>query len=322
VAAGCRPPIFIERVFDEPGVVRDLLERGAPYHPVQRYFRSDAEYRAQSGRGKGPMIVAPNFRGDWAYERPLLPGAELVLQHEGFRKAAAEIFGSDLVRPHDVYSNLTWQLPFDQGAGHTDVPAFRGIERTNHPTWFLSAMGHSGLFEEERIEIATAVAWFYEGRDGGFSYWPDGPDAPPRIHEGTIHNTAIVGDNDRMYHRVRPVGRREDGLLAGLGLDARLEHDGGDAWAIRQDGDTLATLHFRALRVSLSWKAFVFRDEAQMRSYDEHTHDLTLEDVLDRFASDFAARGERLAEPGESLQDPAFVEQLARAYVHRPTVQG
>lgn len=70
MAAGCRPPIFIEPVFEDPGSVRELLERGAPYPPVQRYFRSAAEYRAQSGQGEGPMIVAPNFRGDWAYERP------------------------------------------------------------------------------------------------------------------------------------------------------------------------------------------------------------------------------------------------------------
>jgi hypothetical protein len=319
VAAGCRPPIYIDRVFEDPAIVRELVERGAPYRPVQRYFRNEAEYRAQSGRGRGPMIVAPNFRGDWAYAKPLLDGAEAVLEHEGFRKAAAELFGGGIVRPHDVYSNLTWQLPFDQGAGHTDVPAFRGIERARYPTWFLSAMGHSGLFERERVEIATAVAWFYEGCDGGFCYWPDGPDAPPRIHEGAIHNTALVGDNDRMYHRVRPVGERTDGLLTGLGLDALLEHDGGDAWAIRQDGETLARFDFRALRISLSWKAFVFRDETAMRSYDEHTDDLTLDDVLERFASDFADRGEAFEHP-ESLQDPAFVEQLAAAYVHGPTV--
>ena len=69
-------------------------------------------------------------------------------------------------------------------------------------------MGHSRLFEKERVEIATAVAWFYRGKDGGFTYWPDGPDRPPRVHEGDLFNTAIMGDNDRMYHRVRPVGAR------------------------------------------------------------------------------------------------------------------
>ena len=64
-------------------------------------------------------------------------------------------------------------------------------------------MGHSGLFEEERIDIATAVAWFYEGSDGGFTCWPDGPDAPPVVHEGDIHNTAIMG-NWHPYNRIDP----------------------------------------------------------------------------------------------------------------------
>ena len=54
--------------------------------------------------------------------------------------------------------------------------------------------------------IATAVAWFYEGEDGGFEYWPDGPEQAPSLHEGRIFNTAIIGDNDRMFHRVRPTG--------------------------------------------------------------------------------------------------------------------
>ena len=85
------PPIFIERVFDDPSIIRSLIERLAPYFPVQRYFASDAEYRAGSGRGHA-MIVAPNFRGDWAYDEPLVEGAEVLLDHPGCIKAAGELF--------------------------------------------------------------------------------------------------------------------------------------------------------------------------------------------------------------------------------------
>ena len=84
--------------------------------------------------------------------------------HEGFRDAAQQIFSAEVVRPQQVYANLTWQLPFAQGPGHTDVPAFRGVDRTEYPTQLLSVMGRSRLFEEHRVRIATAVAWFYEGR--------------------------------------------------------------------------------------------------------------------------------------------------------------
>jgi len=105
------PPILIEGVLDEPDRFRTLVETHAPYLPVQRYFGGDAEYRASSGQGRR-MIVAPNFRGDWAYERPLVDGADAFFEHRGFARAAREMFGADLVRPLAVYANLTWQLPF------------------------------------------------------------------------------------------------------------------------------------------------------------------------------------------------------------------
>jgi hypothetical protein len=305
-------------VLDEPGVVRELVERTAPHLPVQRYFKSGAEMRSQSGPGE--MIVAPNFRGDWATAKGRVEGIEPLLENERFREAAAELFGSDLVRPWGVYSNITWQLPFDQGRGHTDVPAFLGIDRTHTPTWFLSAMGHSGLFEEERVEIATAVSWFYQGTDGGFCYWPDGPERAPRVHEGRIFNTAFVGDNDRMYHRVRPVGRRERGLLAGMTLDTALTHDGGDDWAIRQGDETLAEMPYHELRISVSWKAYVYRDAEQRRRHEEGHGGLCLDAVLARFADDLDRRGIDFEPPSDPLHDEPFVDLLTASYVRAPRV--
>jgi hypothetical protein len=313
----CLAPIQIDRLLDDPSVIRDLTERNAPYFPVQRYVHSDAEHRAISAQG--PMLVAPNFRGDWAYDRPLIEGAELFLNNRSLIEAAERLFDTDLVRPHQVYSNLTWQLPFPQGKGHTDVPAFRGVDRTRYPIWFLHVMGRSGLFEDERIRIATAVAWFYEGEDGGFEYWPDGPDRPPRTHQGEIFNTAIVGDNDRMFHRVMPVGRVEDGMINGMSLETRLEHVDGDRWSIVEK-DTLAAPTWPAIRISVSWKAMVFRDEAEQRMVDEHTCDITAEDALQRFYDDLDRRGIECERPADPLRDPAFVETLSTTYVRDPSV--
>lgn len=318
MSASCRPPIPLAPALDEPERVRELLEATAPHYPVQRYFASGAEMRAQSGPAQ--MIIAPNFRADWATEESRVEGVDFFLGNARFAAAAARLFESEIVEPWGVYSNVTWQLPFDQGGGHTDVPAFVGVDRLEHPTWLLSVMGHSRLFEQERVEIATAVAWFYRGADGGFTYWPDGPDRPPRVHEGELFNTAILGDNDRMYHRVRPVGRRRDGMLGGMTLDARLEHDGGDAWAIRQDGATRATMPFDALRISVSWKAYVYRDAAQRRRHRERIGGLDLDQVVDRFGSDLRARGIDFTPPADPLHDEAFVRLLTRTYVHEPTV--
>jgi len=318
VTTPCRPPIHLAPALDEPGLVRELLERSAPHYPVQRYFRSGAEMRAQSGPAQ--MIIAPNFRADWATTENRLEGSEPLLSNTRFVAAAARLFGSHLVYPWGVYSNITWQLPFDQGAGHTDVPAFVGVDRRRHPTWLLAVMGHSRLFEKERIEIATAVAWFYHGKDGGFTYWQDGPDRPPRVHEGSVFNTAIMGDNDRMYHRVRPVGARRDGMLGGMTLDSQLEHAGGDAWAIRQDGVTRATMDFDALRVSVSWKAYVYRDSEQRRRHLAEAGGLDLDQVVERFGCDLRARGIAFEPPADPLHDEAFVLLLTRAYVNEPTV--
>jgi hypothetical protein len=315
------PPIFDDRVLEDPSLVRRLVERTAPHLPVQRYFANDAEYRASSAsKDKKPMIVAPNFRGDWAYDRPLVEGVEPLFAHPGFVRNAEKLFGTDRIRPFCVFANITWQLPFNQGDGHIDIPEFRGFDRTRYPTWLLSMMSHSRLFEDERIQIATAVAWFYEGQDGGFQYWPDGPDAPPRIHEGRIFNTAVTGDNEKMFHRVRPVGRRSDGFLMGMTLDTRLEHRGGDDWAIVEQDEELATLDYGQLRISVSWKARAFRSAEEEQRYTDHSADLGLDEVLARFYADLEARGVAFDRPADPLADPAFTDLLSSVYLVTPTV--
>jgi hypothetical protein len=315
-----KTPVVLDPCFDDPGIVRRLVEANAPYWPVQRYFANSAEYAALSGNDAGDeaMPVAPVFRGDWHYDVPLIEGAEPLLDHEPFAEAARRVFdGADVVRPNIVYANLTWQLPFPQGGGHTDVPAFRGVDRTRYPITFLTIMGQSGLFEAERVNIATAVAWSYAGTDGGFEYWPEGGDAPSVVHEGHIDNTAIVGDNDFMWHRVRPTGKVEDGLTF-LSLDGELDRDG-DGWLIRDQGATIATFPFEKLRISVSWKATVFADAADARRFDEHTEDIDLDEVLRRISADLTERDVAHRVPEDPVRDPDFVRLLRDAYVREPT---
>jgi hypothetical protein len=313
-----RAPILLDPAVDDPDGVRRLVAAHAPYWPVQRYFANGAEYAALSGgAGAAPMPVAPVFRGNWATEGKAIDGLEPLLGHAPFVAAARRLFGAELVRPQQMYVNLTWQLPFPQGAGHTDVPAFRGFDRSRYPITLLTIMGLSGLFEDARLKIATAVAWFYGGRDGGFEYWPEGPERPSRVHEGAIDNTALVGDNDFMWHRVRPTGRREDGMLR-LDLESQLCREG-EGWEIRGDGGgRLASFGPEALRVSLSWKALVFESEAERRRHDEHREDIDLAEVLRRFGADLAARGTPVAWPPDPVRDPGVIRLLTDAYVRYP----
>lgn len=233
-------------------------------------------------------------------------------------QAARRVFDAEIVRPHTVYVNLTWQLPFPQGRGHVDIPAFRGFDRSTVPVTFLTLMGQTGLFEQERVKVATAVAWFYRGSDGGFEYWPDGPLAPSTLHEGAIANTAIVADNDFMWHRVRPLGTVEHGM-ASLSMDAALEAVPEDRWRIVDRDEVVAEFGRDALRVSLSWKADVFDSAEDARRHDEHVADLDLDEVLGRLSADLAERGEDPSVPSvDPLRDPGFVDRLHRVYMRYP----
>jgi hypothetical protein len=314
-----RTPVVLDRVVDDRDQVRALIDAHEPYWPVQRYFANSAEYAALSGSDEpAQMIVAPVFRGNWATDGEPLDGVAPILDSPRFIEAARQLFDAEIVRPTTVYVNLTWQLPFPQGAGHTDVPAFRGFDRSTYPITFLTIMGLSGLFEDVRVKVATGVSWFYLGADGGFEYWPEGPEAPSLLHEGAIDNTAIVADNDFMWHRVRPTGRPEDGMVT-MSKDAELVRRSAEEWAIVDDGRDLATFGFDKVRVSLSWKAIVFTDEADRRRHDEHLDDIDLEGVLKRFSDDFAARGERLDVPADPVADADFVRVLRDAYVRYPS---
>jgi len=313
-----RAPVYLDPAVDDPALVHRLIDAHAPYWPVQRYFANDAEYAALSGRdASAGMIVAPVFRGNWAADGAVRAGVEPLLQTPRFIDAARRIFDAEIVISTTVYVNLTYQLPFPQGAGHTDVPAFRGFDRARHPITLLTIMGLSGLFEDVRVKIATAVAWFYAGADGGFEYWPDGPDRPSRIHEGHIDNTAIAGDNDLMWHRVRPTGAMANGMPA-LTMTSELSGSG-NAWTITDGGRVLAALGRERLRVSLSWKGMVFDTDAERRRWEEHTDDIDSAEVLRRFRADLAARGVEVPPAGgDPERDPGLIALLQEAYVRYP----
>lgn len=318
-----REPVPIGAVFDDPARVDRLVADLAPYWPVQRYLSNRAEYATVSGqrgsdRQPEEMVIAPVFRGDWACEGEVSDGAEALLHHEPFVDAAHRLFAAEIVRPHTVYVNLTWQLPFEQGRGHVDIPAFRGFDRTTVPIAFLTIMGQSGLFEAERVKVATAVAWFYEGTDGGFEFWPDGPGGASVVHEGDIHNTAIVADNDFMWHRVRPVGRPEDGMVQ-LTMDSELRTEDGGTWIIGDARGDLASFPHEALRVSLSWKATAFTSDEDRRIHDEHLSDLDADEVLRRFSEDLSARGLDPTVPEvDPFRDVFFLDRLQDTYMRYP----
>lgn len=312
---------MLDRVVDDGEVVRDMAKANGPYwQPGRMLATSGAAKDTADGDADlevDPNIVGPVFRGDWAFGEPLVEGAEPLLHHQGFIDAAAAMYATDVVVPEQVYVNLTTPLP-RTGFSHTDIPEFRGLDRTNAPAWLLTAMGVSRLFEAERIHIVTAVAWFYRGESGGLRYWPEGPDGPS-VHHRDTWNTAVVGDNDFMPHEVQRVGPRGVEAPGDLTIHSELEWDG-EHWTIVDGGKVLHAYTDDQTRLSLSWKAKVYADEDERARADAGTDGVTIDEALDRLEADLAASSDSEPLAGRSVEDSALRQQLTRRYsAYAPT---
>lgn len=322
-----RAPIRLDPALDDPGLVQALAREHAPYWPVYRYFSDATELRATGApvaEPDRPMRVPPWFRGDWAHEQALVPGVEPILYNPAFERAARELYGLSeqaVVRQQLVYVNLTLPMPAVD-YGHTDVPAFRGIDRRELPIWLLSVMGHSGLFEPWRIRIATIVSWWFEGEGGEFTCWPDGPDATPTVVPPRS-NTAIAGENEIMFHRVERVGRAAEDphsdRFAGLSIAAELVWDD-DAWLVVDGDRAVARVPQSEARISVSWKAHVFADEAEALAVDRHSDDLDLDRVWAMLVADLRRRGVEVELADDPLCDSSFIAALGDVYPRRPTI--
>ena len=312
-----KAPVVLDSVVDDPERIRRMARDHGPYWQPGRTIASSksvTEVNDNTGDDAdtdfADAMIGPTFRGQWAFGEPLVEGADAILHHDGFHAAAHRMYGWDVIVPEQVYVNLTTPIG-RQGFSHTDIPEFRGVDRRNAPAWLLTAMGVSRLFEAERIHIVTAVAWFYEGEAGGFRYWPEGMSGPSLLHDDTW-NTAIVGDNDFMPHEVQRVGPRGSVKPDGMTLSTELVCDGID-WHIVEAGRVLATYPDPAVRLSLSWKAKLYRDDAE-RADAEAGVGLTVDDAIARLGADLAGgrRPEELA--GDSVQSPELQAQLGRRY--------
>src|SRR5262249_6980440 len=227
------------------------------------------------------------FRETYAYDRPVVDGIEGFLWHEGFLEAARETFDCRVIEPAIVYANLL--VPGQELAVHTDVPEFRGANRTKDPEWLLVVMHHSGLFARWRIPIATGVSWFQSCRGGDFAFYPDGPDGRPATVP-PAHHTAILLDTDSVFHGVDGVA---DGPspLPPLRIGMRLIYENGDRWRVGMGNETVASYAWSDLRFSVSWKAYCFPDEASRRTAREHTDDLTRDQIMRALLADLRLRG-------------------------------
>jgi hypothetical protein len=295
---------------DTANAMVGLCERFGSYRMYAEHEQHDAEI----GRGLGqrqdalsnflrtgglaraaesPIALAVRtsyFREEYAYGRDeRIDGIAPFLHHEGFVAAACAIHGRRVVEPAIAYANL--MVPGQELAVHTDVPEFRGANRKLVPQWLLVVMHHSGLFDEYRMPIATAIAWFHDCDGGELAYWPAGADADIQRHRVRF-NTAMVLDTDSVFHGVDRVADVAEAELPAIRPGTTLEYAGDRRWRLRRaDGEILATYEWNQLRFSVSWKAYCFHDEHERDTWRDHRDDLTVDAILDRLVDDLWARG-------------------------------
>ncbi len=93
-------------------------------------------------------------------------------------------------------------------------------------------------------------------------------------------------------------------------------HDG--FWVLRPERGSTEQLEVRGpdeVRVSLSWKAYCFADEAERDTWRSNADDLTVDVILDRLTADLVDRG---LGPVDGLADADLARLLIDTYEHYP----
>lgn len=298
------PPVLLRDVFDDVGDVVRLLERNAPYTPLGGWYRPGADLDVASS----PMW----FQNDWVHADLRVEGSELFLFHERVTQAARDFYGAKVIVPHSVYVNMMAALD-RAGPAHTDNPRFHGRDRSNTPMFLLRTMLWSGLFDDFSIVQATSIWWMNDVEGGGLLYWPDGPDLPPHEHVGEMANTAIVGDNHGMFHQVGPVGPFDKGtlLVTPRAQCAPAADDSGE-WAVVDRGEVQYQAPIDRYRVSVLWKADVYRDEAEQRRQMANT--LSMPSVVEIFNRDLEAKGTDVRLDVDRIEDPGLIGEVSAIY--------
>lgn len=323
-------PAFLTEIFtaDENARLFDVLRTRGPWRLIAAiYFKTAEELLAVSGGSNEDVgmdfseFLTPAFRGffgnngmvyeesvhDIFYSKKLL---DLVKGMHGASYGAPYLFQFNIQAPSPSYD-----------AGHFDGGSWRGMDPTNTPAWLMSVMAKSGLFDAWQVKAGQVISYYYNSDiDGGFTYWPEGPDRTPRRFAAPFWNTGILTDNQRMFHRGESFGPRDRrDIPKGMAPSTLLEPDGESDWKVTTDGRTIAHYAADEMRTLFHYSAHVFTDLADMKRYYDHTDDLTADRAFGMMIDDLKARGIAFETPTDPMNDQAFIAMLTRAYAMAPT---
>jgi hypothetical protein len=301
-------PFRIEPAFDCREQIREMFARHAPYRALAAYAPEGIMDQSQK---EAEGSVLPWFRGNWAVAgKSLVEGAEVILHNKRFLEAAQTVAGTARVCPEFVVVNVNAPMP--AGSIHFDVPSFHGARREDYPLPFLRVMGFSGLFEAWRVFRIGAISWFYEGPGGNFDYWPEGLDGPMSSEQPPFGNCALIADNDRMYHRIGPIGGLNPDMPR-MSAAAEIQPDGDGHWAIRENGEVRAAYPDHAIRLSVLWRA-------EVRDRELSDDNLSLDRIMALFTGDLRRRGVGFDISSDPLSDTAWILLLQRVFAPPTTI--
>ena len=323
------PPSVIQDFYTagEVETIMSVIRENGPWKLIlAHHFKSTEEYLAVSG-GKKPKdgaalsdFVAPVFRGFLGADGVVFyPELNDIYFGRKLLDTARQLHGAKYGMAHDLLFNLSGPShSFD--AGHFDSGMFRGIGLHNAPIWLIAVMAKSGLFDDWEVKTAQVITYFYESDiDGGFTYWPEGPDRSPQRFTAPFRNTAILTDNSRMYHRRESNGPRDQRDYPGLDLTSELHSVEGNEWSIRTGDKEIRRLRHQDTRMLLHYTALLFDDLADVKRYQDHTDDITMEKVFGMLIDDMRAKGCTVTEPGDPLTDTTFISELTDFYKMAPS---
>lgn len=324
------PPKFITDIYtsEEERLLFDVVRNNGPWQlTVAHHFKSAEEYMAVSGpKNLDPSVklelsdlLTPTFRGylgnfGAAYE----PELHELYHSRKILDMVKGMHGAKYAAPGSFLFNL--RPPANSvDAGHFDGASWRGVNLNTAPLWLISVMAKSGLFERWAVKAGQVVAYFYDSEvDGGFTYWPDGPDLPPKRFAPPFWNSGLLTDNEKMFHRGEANGPRDRRKIADLQLNSLISGEDEDQWVVRNDGTEIARYHNDDMRFLIHHSVHVFDDLTDLKRYHEHTDDLTVETALGMLIADLKFRGVQFEEPSDPLADTEFISTLTTAYAMAP----
>ncbi|NLT30353.1 MAG: hypothetical protein GXX86_07840 [Propionibacterium sp.] len=289
------------------------------------HFTSTEEFLAVAGGKNVPAdakltdFTSPSFRG-YLGQLGVCYYDEVhdIYFSDKLMKTVKEVHGAQYAMTHGMLFNIAGPS-HSYDSGHVDSASYRGLTTANCPVWVSAVMAKSGLFEEYKVKTAQVITYFYEsGIDGGFTYWPDGPDRKPQRFVPPFHNSAIVSDNSQMYHRREANGPRELRDCPELEITTKLHWGGDDQWILRNGDTEIGRFDEANRRALFHWTGLVFMDSAEVKEYLEHTNDLTLDKVFNMLMADLTERGVAYTEPDDPATDQAFIDLLTKTYALSP----